>query len=55
MQAKLGHDMTPKVTLIGATGEGFLHTTELHVMNYKQAIAGKDTKEWQVEVDKEHE
>ena len=41
--------------MIGATGEGFTHTTELHVMNYKKAMSGKDADEWQVEVDKEHE
>ena len=55
MQAESGHDMTPEVTLIGAAGKQFSDTTELHVMNYKEAMAGKDAKEWQVEVDKEHE
>ena len=44
-----------EVALIGAIGKGFTHTTELHVMNYKQAVSAKDASEWQVEVDKEDE
>ena len=54
-QAGRDHDLKSELALIGATGEGFTHTTELHVMNYKQAMSGKDAEEWQVEVDKEHE
>lgn len=29
--------------------------SELHVMNYNQAMASVDATEWQVEVDKEHD
>ena len=48
-------DLKSELSLIGATGAGFNHTSELHVMNYKQEMASADAAEWQVEVDKEHE
>ena len=56
LQAELMHDDNEfETALIGATGEGFSHTTELRVMNYKQAMASADSAAWQAEVDKEHE
>jgi hypothetical protein len=55
MQAEQLNDSADEVHLIGATGEGFTHTTELHVMNYKQAMQSADAAAWQVEVDKEHD
>eukprot|EP00804_Cyclotella_cryptica_P002709 CCRYP_009620-RA/>CCRYP_009620-RA protein AED:0.39 eAED:-0.09 QI:0/0/0/0.5/1/1/2/0/355 len=55
MQFKAGLDLKPKLSLIGATGVGLSHTSELHVMNYKQAMASVDAAVWQVEVDKEHD
>ena len=55
MQVELdNNNKTSDIALIGATGKGFAHTSELHVMNYKQAVASKDSAKWQVEVDKEH-
>jgi hypothetical protein len=54
-QAVHEDDVEAEITLIGATGEGFSHTSELQVMNYKQAMASKDAAAWQVEVDKEHQ
>ena len=51
-QVRRDHDLKSELAVIGATGEGFTHTTELHVMNYKQAMSGKDADEWQLEVDK---
>lgn len=54
-QAVHEDDVKAEITLIGATGEGFSHTSELQVMNYKQAMASKDAAAWQVEVDKEHQ
>ena len=45
-----------KVALVGAgIGGGFIDTNELHVMKYKEAMAGKDADKWQKAVDKEHE
>jgi hypothetical protein len=55
LQLEASLDLKSELSLIGATGAGFNHTTELHVMNYKQAKASADAAEWQVEVDKEHE
>jgi hypothetical protein len=54
-QAVHKDDVRAEISLIGATGEGFSHTSELQVMNYKQAMASKDAAAWQVEVDKEHQ
>jgi hypothetical protein len=54
-QAVHEDDVKAEISLIGATGEGFSHTSELKVMNYKQAMASKDAAAWLVEVDKEHQ
>jgi hypothetical protein len=41
---------------IGAElGEDILHTGELHVLNYKNAMAGDDRENWEKAIDKEHE
>jgi hypothetical protein len=53
IQLEQMNETTSEVSLIGATGEGFSHTTELHVMNYKQAMLSKEANDWQIEVDKE--
>lgn len=55
LQFEMGLDLTAGLLLIGATGAGFKHTSELHVMMYKQAMASADAAEWQVEVIKEHD
>eukprot|EP00804_Cyclotella_cryptica_P028830 CCRYP_019720-RA/>CCRYP_019720-RA protein AED:0.58 eAED:0.63 QI:0/0/0/0.5/1/1/4/0/888 len=55
MQVELSLDYKSELAIIGATGAGFKHTSELHVMNYKQAMASADAAAWQQEVDKEHE
>ena len=55
LQLEASLDLKSELSLIGATGVGFNHTYELHMMNYKQAMASADAAEWQVEVDKEHE
>eukprot|EP00804_Cyclotella_cryptica_P006706 CCRYP_008640-RA/>CCRYP_008640-RA protein AED:0.60 eAED:-0.00 QI:0/0/0/0.2/1/1/5/0/1261 len=55
MQVELSLDYKSEFALIGATGAGFKHMSELHVMNYKQAMASADAAAWQQEVDKEHE
>ena len=55
LQLEASLDLKSELSLIRATGAGFNHTSELHMMNYKQAIASADAAEWQVEVDKEHE
>ena len=34
---------------------GFIDASELHVMKFKEAMAGKDSDKWQKAVDKEHE
>ena len=45
-----------EVGLIGAAlGGGFDHTSELRVMNYKQAMATPDTPYWEEAVDEEHQ
>ena len=46
---------THEVMMVGATGEGFDNTNELRVMTYDEAIREPDAKEWQLEIDKEHE
>ena len=44
-------DVNIEFELVGAgIGGGFSHTSELKVMNYKQAMAGKDADEWKVEI-----
>ena len=46
------NDMCPMDVMgVGAgVGGGFAHTTELHVLNYKQAMASKDREDWIKEV-----
>jgi hypothetical protein len=42
--------------LVGAgVGGGFVDTNELHVMKYREAMAGKDVDEWQKAVKEEHD
>ena len=36
-------------------GGGFIDTSKLHVMKFKEAMAGKDSDKWQKAFDKEHE
>jgi hypothetical protein len=55
LQLEASLDLKSELSLVGATGVGFNHTSKLHVMNYKQAMTSADAMEWQVEVDKEHE
>ena len=54
LQVEASLDLVSELSLIGATGTGFKNTSDLHVMNYKQAMTSTDAAEWQVEVDKEH-
>ena len=45
-----------KLGCVGAgLGGGFNHTSELHVMKFKQAIRSADKEQWQKAVDKEYE
>ena len=45
-----------EMALVGAsTGSGFVDMNELHVMKFKEAMAGKDAKKWQEAVEEEHE
>jgi hypothetical protein len=39
LQLEVSVDLKPKLSLIGATGVEFNHTSELHIMNYRQAMA----------------
>jgi hypothetical protein len=55
LQLEPSLNLKSELSLKGATGAGFNHTSKLHVMNYKQAMASADVVEWQFEVDKEHE
>ena len=44
-----------EIAAVGAgVGGGFTHTSELHVMNYNQAMESEDVEEWKKEVDNEH-
>jgi hypothetical protein len=36
-------------------GGGFVDTNELHIMKYKEAMAGKDALKWEIAVEEEHE
>ncbi len=54
MQVEATLDLAAELSLIGATGMGFKKISDLHVMNYKQAMASADTSIWQAKVDKEH-
>ena len=45
-----------KMALVGAgIGGGFVDTDELHVMKFKEAMAGKNADKWQKAVNEEHE
>jgi hypothetical protein len=45
-----------ETAFVGAgIGGGFVDTTELHIMKYKEAMAGKDAKKWQKAVDEKHD
>ena len=55
MQIEGSLDLAPELSQIGTTGRGFKNMSDLHVMNYKQAMASVEASEWQVEVDKEHD
>ena len=45
-----------EMALVGAgIGGGFVDTSELHVMKFKEAMKGKDSVQWQKAVDEEHE
>jgi hypothetical protein len=55
-QEKSKNDNLIEMLCIGARiGEGILHTGELHVLNYKNAMAGDDREDWKKAIDKEHE
>jgi hypothetical protein len=44
-----------EVCMVGAgLGGGFINTQELHVMKFKEAMAGPEADKWEVAVDKEH-
>jgi hypothetical protein len=48
--------MDAKCAFIGAAlGGGFENTTELHVMNYKEAMESDDKEKWLVDMKEEHE
>ena len=47
--------MSEMALVSAGIGGGFIDTNELHVMKYKEAMAGKDTEKWQKAVDEEHE
>jgi hypothetical protein len=53
MQLEASLDLKSELSLIGATGVGFVDMSELHVMNYKQSMESANAAEWQVEVDKD--
>jgi hypothetical protein len=36
-------------------GEGILHTNELHVLKYKEAMRGTNLEHWTNAINKEHE
>ena len=45
-----------EISNVGAgIGGGFTHSSELKTLNYKQAMASKDTCKWKKEIKKEHE
>jgi hypothetical protein len=41
--------------LLAGLGGGFMNTSKLHVMKYKEAMASSDCNKWQKAVDEEHE
>ena len=48
-------DETGEIFLVGATGQNYGNTAELNVMNYKQAMASVNKKEWDAAVKVEHD
>ena len=48
-------DETGEIFLVGATGHNYGNTAELNAMNYKQAMASVDKKEWDAAVKVEHD
>ena len=48
-------DINGEVYLVGATGHSYGNTSELNVMNYKQAMETKRKKEWNKAIKVEHE
>ena len=48
-------DEEGEIFLIGATGHSYGNTAELNVMNYKQAMASVDKKEWDGAIKVEHD
>ena len=45
-----------EIVLIGAgIGEGIKHTAELHVLNYRNAMAGPDREQWKKAIKEEHD
>ena len=47
--------MRREIHLVGATGHNYGNTAELNVMNYKQAMASVDKKEWDKAIKVEHD
>ena len=45
LQVEASLDLESELSLIGATGTGFKNTSDLHVMNYKQAMVSTDSSE----------
>jgi hypothetical protein len=55
-QEKSKNDNLVEMLCIGAgIGEVILHTGELHVLNYKNAMTGDDRENWKKAIDKVHE
>ncbi|VEU33926.1 unnamed protein product [Pseudo-nitzschia multistriata] len=48
-------DNVGELYLVGATGHNYGNTAELNVMNYKQAMATVDRKEWEKAIKVEHD
>ena len=49
-----GSNVHYEITAVGAgVGGGFDHTSDLHVMNYKQAMQTKDKNKWKKAVEEE--
>jgi hypothetical protein len=55
-QEKFKNDNLIEIICIGAgMGEGILHIGELHVLNYKNLMAGSDCENWKKAINKEHD
>ena len=48
-------DETGEIFLVGATGHNYENTTELNVMNYKQAMATVNKEKWNKAIKVEHD